>query len=317
MRKSLWVILIAVALVATSCGPAMPPTTSPKLDNGQTFMLALPRIAVDFDESGAPSLLGMSIQSVGKMFGQDLSAVAMPKMLVDWMMAAGVQHIETRQTGDSMALLVNGKPLPHVGWSDASLQQAMDLAGVATGQNFDIAKKVLPIMRRLGLDVVLNFPVAPGAAKIPYADESVVLAPPEPSKDPASVIVRLDVVYDEQGVPSVLGLSGQDLAAMGLNVPLAIAPATLQQLQAKNIQHIQLRTQPDGLFVYVNGNPLPNLVWDNKLLGNTADVYTQMNPQSPVIDLVKQLVPALGTLDINVVLDFPVPAGVAPIPVKG
>jgi len=32
---------------------------------------------------------------------------------------------------------------------------------------------------------------------------------------------------------------------------------------------------------------------------------------------VKQLVPALGTLDINVVLDFPVPAGVAPIPVKG
>jgi hypothetical protein len=87
-------------------------------------------------------------------------------------------------------------------------------------------------------------------------------------------------------------------------------------LQARNIQHIELRTKPDGLYVYVNGIPLPNLVWDNTLLTSAADFYVQTNPSSPYIEVVKQIVPTLDNMDVGILVHFPLAPGAQPIPAK-
>ena len=84
--------------------------------------------------------------------------------------------------------------------------------------------------------------------------------------------------YDEQGVPSVLGLSGYDLAALGLPLPVAIDKGVLKNIQSQNIQNIAFRTKPDGMYLYLNGNRLPGLAWDKQLLKNAAEAYAQMNP---------------------------------------
>ena len=299
MRKSVWVVLTIVTLLLSACGPAMQPATGPQTEGGEVFMVALPRIELAFDAEGSPSILGVDLAQVGQIFGVNAtaytSAYRLPKFYVDWMTAANVQHMELRQTGNGIGMWVNGKALPHIGWSDASLQKTSDLMGLFNVQNTAMIGKFLPIVRRLGLDLVLRFPAQPGAAEIPLVDPTVaVQQAAAPSGEPASAVVQFEVKYDENGVPGILGISAADLAAMGIQAPLALAPAYLDLLKRNNIQNMELRGKNDGLFLYVNGEPLPNIVWDNQYLTNAADVYAQMNPQSPYVTMAKQILPLVS-----------------------
>ncbi len=319
MRKSLWIALVVVSLILSACGPAMSPSTSPKTARGDTFLLALPRLEIEFDKNGSPTVLGMKLADVGAMLGQDLSGIRLDPFVVNWMMVTDIQHIEMRQTGDGMAVVVNGKPMPHISWNDQSLERALQLAAVFAPGNenqFNAIKKLLPIVSRLGLDVVVRFPLQPGAKAIPLADPAVVMAKANPVKDPASLILWFDIRYDAQGVPAVLGITGYDLADLGLPLPVALDQPMVRSLQSKNVQALELRTKPDGLYIYLNNEPLPNLAWDRQLLKNVAELYAQMNPQSPVIPTVNQLVPGLDTLDIGVLVYFPPAPGVPVIEAK-
>src|SRR5450756_259476 len=81
----------------------------------------------------------------------------------------GIQHIEGRQTGAGLEFLVNGKLMPHVGWTDDSLAEAGRVAAVFNVSGAPTLVKVLPIIRRLGVDVAIRFPKVTGAADIPLA----------------------------------------------------------------------------------------------------------------------------------------------------
>lgn len=316
MRKLFLLSLIVVMLTLSACGPAMTPKIGAKTESGDMFMLALPRLEIEFDKTGHPLVLGMQLSEVGQMLGQDLSGIQLDPSLVAWMTNTNIQHIEMRQTGEGVAFLVNAKPMPHVSWDDKSLAQAMDVAMAFSPGNeslFTTIRKLLPIVSRLGLAVVIRFPLQPNAKAIALAEESVVMAKVNPSKDPASIIFKFEVRYDAQGVPSILGVSGYDLADIGLPLPVAIDMNLLQNLQRKNIQFLELRTTPAGLFIYVNNNPLPNFSFDKQLLKNTAEVYAQMNPDSPMVSTVNTILPMLDTLDIGVLVHFPLAADAQPI----
>jgi sulfur carrier protein ThiS len=317
MKKSVWVVLVIVTLLLAACGPAMQPATGPQTDTGEVFMVALPRLQVDFDAQGNPGIVGVNLADVAKYTGMNFAGFQLNKFYIDWMTAANVQHIELRQTGNGIVLFVNGKPLPNIAWSDQSLQAAGDFAGLFNVQNTQMIRKFLPIVRRLGLDLVLTFPKAEGVAAIPLADPNqVVTTTAAPSNTPASAIVQFEVKYDENGVPGILGISAADLAAMGVNAPLALAPSYVKLLEDNNIQTLELRGKSDGLFLYVNGNPLPNIAWDDTFLNNTADLYAQMNPSSPYIGVVKTIVPMINKADIGVMVHFPLAAGQTPIAAK-
>jgi hypothetical protein len=304
-------------LALSACGPAMAPSTAPKTESGDMFMLALPRLEIEFDKDGNPLVLGLKLADVGLMLGQDLSGIKLDPYYVTWMTNANIQHIEMRQTGDGIALMINAKPMPHITWDDKSLDQAMGLAMAFSPGNenlFTTIRKLLPIVSRLGLDVTVRFPLQPGAKAIAYAEPAVVMAKANPSKDPASVIFKFEVRYDKQGVPSILGVSGYDLAKMGLPLPVAIDMSMLESLQSKDVQSLELRTKPDGLFIYLNNSPLPSFTWDKQLLKSAAEIYAQMNPQHPAVPTVNQILPMLDTLDIGVLIHFPPAPGAKEIP---
>ncbi len=84
--------------------------------------------------------------------------------------------------------------------------------------------KFAPMVQRLGLSMVAKFPLREGAEAIPYGDINVKLAALAPINDPATAVVQFEIKYDEQGVPSVLGISARDLQALVGNAPLAMAP---------------------------------------------------------------------------------------------
>jgi sulfur carrier protein ThiS len=315
MRKTVLVLLTIAGLILAGCGPAVIPQNT-QTESGEQFVLALPQLVVDFDAAGNPSIMGMDLTAAGMMIGQDLSGLSLNNIyiapgikLVDSLMAANVQTIELRQTGDGVAVLVNGKPLPHIAWTDESLQQMTDVAAMFNVQGLDLLKKVLPIVRRLGVNVVLRLPPAPGAEVIPLTDPNIPLPTPQADDGPDSVVAHMEVKYDSQGVPSILGISARDLQTMGLNLPLALAPSVIQALQANNIKTMELRSKPDGIFVYANDVALPNLSWDNTMLMNAAELYGQMNPTSPYVAAVKQFVPAINNVNIALKLHFPTADG--------
>jgi sulfur carrier protein ThiS len=315
MRKTVLVLLTIAGLILAGCGPAVIPQNT-QTESGEQFVLALPQLVIDFDAAGNPSIMGMDLAAAGAMIGQDLSGMSLNNIyvapgikLVDSLMAANVQTIELRQTGDGVAVLVNGKPLPHIAWTDESLKQMTDVAAMFNVQGLDLLKKVLPIVRRLGVNVVLRFPPQPGAEVIALTDPTVPLPTPQANDGPDSIVAHMEVKYDGQGVPSILGISARDLQAMGLNLPLALAPSVIQSLQANNIKTMELRSKPDGIFVYANDVALPNLSWDNTMLLNAADLYGQMNPTSPYVAAVKQFLPAINNVNIDLLLHFPTADG--------
>jgi hypothetical protein len=127
-----------------------------------------------------------------------------------------------------------------------------------------------------------------------------------------------EVKYDANGVPAILGISADELNARGIRLGnYVLAPSAIQSLQAANVQSVELRGKEDGLYVYLNGDPLPNLVWDNTFLANAADVYGQMNDQSNAyVQAVKQLLPMVNKADLGVLIHFPVATTQQPIAVK-
>ncbi len=316
MKKALWLsAIVIIALVLSACGAAKPaaPTTGSR--GGETFMVALPRMVVDIDPSGNPVIFGLNAGDVSRFFGADLSSLKVDPKTVKQMTDANVQHVEMRQVGDAMVFLVNGKPMPHIGWSDASLKDAMDVAAVFGVKNADLYKQVLPLVRNLGIDLVMRFPRAPGAAEIPLGnpDDAIKISP---STDPPSAIVQFEVKYDDQGMPSIMGITGNDLAALGVKGMGQISPDTLAKLQQQNIQNMELRVKNNGVYVYENGNPLPNVVWDDTLLKNATDFYVGMNPDDPNLPVMKLLLPWLSKADVDILLHFPVAQGQTPIPAK-
>ncbi len=325
MRKPVVSVLLVVGLLLAACGPAIVPPAAPETETGEVFLVALPRIVITFDESGRPGFEGVPVEEIARTLGLglNLDQFRIDPFYPTWMKAANIQHIELRQTGDGIAVLINGKLMPSLSFKDGTLERVGDLApllgpGVDVQMIQDLVEKFAPLVKRLGLSVVIKFPMRVGAEPIPFADPNVKLAELTPVQETPSAIVMFEIRYDEQGVPSVLGISARDLRALLGDAPLALAPDYLRLVQANNIQHVQLRTKADGLHLFVNGTPLPNLVWDGTTLENAVEVYAQMNAAAPkeVLDLVKMLVPLLGRTDVSIMVHFPLAPGAQPIPAK-
>ncbi len=323
MRRFVLVVLVLSGLVLASCGPAVVPAAAPQTESGETFLVALPRIVITFDDQGNPGLEGVPIEQIARSVGYplDLSQYRINEYYPAWMKAANIQHVELRQTGDGLALLVNGALMPSLSFQQDGLQRISDVApllganGPAVGQ---LVQKFAPLVQRLGLSIVLKFPKQDGAADIAYGPADIKLADLKPAATDPSAIVKFEIRYDDQGVPSILGISARDLQAVGINAPVAMDSSVLSQLQTNNVQHIQISTRSNGLFMYVNGNPLPAVAWDGQSLNNAIQVWQQMNPgvDKQQVDLVKTFVPMLGQTDATVPIHFPLGAGQTAIPVK-
>lgn len=302
-RWTLAAFVVAAVLLA-GCGAAATPPGS----EAEPFMVALPRIVIHVDAEGNFSAFGLT----PALFGMD---VRFPQPLLDTLIAADIQHLEIRTFGHGLTIFVNGKLLPYIGWDDEALLQSADLAQAMMGQDLSTVKKLLPIVRRLGLDIVVRLPKQSGAADIPLvsSDESNKVAP-QPSEGPPTAIVRLDAKIDEKGLPGIFDVTADDLATLGVSIAPLLDADTLARLQAANIQHLLVRSKPGGLFFYMNGKPLPHLVWDSRFLTHVAELFGQLMPDSPYRVLVTENAPGLDRADINILVLLPRAAGAPEVP---
>ncbi len=320
--KRVSLLIPALALMLSACG-----APAAEVDRNSDFFLALPRIEVALDDNGTPSIAGISPDLINTLtFGQlDLSQYAVGKEWVDYLKSTGVQHIELAFHGKGAFIYANGKQLPSIRLSEESVSNIGDVAESVTGifaPGYEgyaaLAKRFLPLARNLGLGLVIRVP-SNGAPEIPLRDPKAPppAAPATPGDD--SVQFRVVIDYDQNGVPSVAGLSVAELEQMfGLDLTmLKLDPNFVRALIDRGIQHVSMRSEGDGLALAFNDKPLPNLVCDDNCLKNTSDVIVALNtyPEfSQVNTLVEKFGPLLSSVNAEIALRFPPAPGSQRIP---
>ncbi|MBK9095355.1 MAG: hypothetical protein IPM84_21895 [Anaerolineae bacterium] len=132
---------------------------------------------------------------------------------------------------------------------------------------------------------------------------------------------RITVNIDEQGTPTVMGMSLADLAKLTGSpmAPLQLTPEQVTQFQANNIQHIELLHRGDGLYLFVNGKALPYIKWDQNTLQNAAKMLQTFDPQVNGMHLaewIPSLLPMVRSVGLDLVFMIPVKAGATKIEVR-
>jgi hypothetical protein len=97
-RPRLFSALAVAALLLVGCGP----------QGG--LNLVLPRIVVDIDKEGNPSIAGISPIALG-FLGIDPNQFKLPKDTVDKLVDSNLQHAELLFRKDGLYWWANGKPL--------------------------------------------------------------------------------------------------------------------------------------------------------------------------------------------------------------
>lgn len=96
----------------------------------------------------------------------------------------------------------------------------------------------------------------------------------------------------------------------GFNLGAVLQPAMIQQLQAANIQKLELRIGYNGIHAYVNGEDMPYLEWDEAKLANLQGVIRSV-PGLPNADLIANILPWTRKIGLGVTLNLPPAAGAA------
>ncbi len=310
------IVVLIVALLLAGCGGKQEEAQQPKKEGP----VLLPSLTVKLSEEGAPTVLGIPPKLLSTVLRQDVSAFSVPADTVKQLMDAGVQHFEFIVAGDGLYVFVNGQPMPYLVMNEQTRQGVGELLKLA-GVDDKMATNVQNLLdnqfiSRLGVPLVVKLPVPAGQAEIPVrAKGPVPLVNTDQARgsvtDP-SLIVHMDVAVDEQGAPTLAGASMSDMQgafeSAGLPVDLSsvrIDPTTVAGLTAGGIHLVQLETQPEGLYLYVNGKPLPRIAYDQARLQSALDLYAKLQPDSPNGPLLNFFGPYLQPADIELSVFLP------------
>lgn len=323
-RRSLgWVLMLSLFLaLLPAAGASAAPMGAPHAQSGgPAFKLELPRIVVTVDKDGAPSIFGLNAANIAQMTGMALPTL--PADLVQMMAQAGVQHVEVSLTGQGVYLFANGSPLPYLTWSQESLTNLVSALNAFQVPVGNVVGQFVPFLEYVSITVAVQFPLPDGATAVRLRDAKslplvdAAAAQGEVAEGPSAILYAV-VDVDSDGVPAIMGVSTSQIQEQsGIDLSTAQVPTTLMaQMAAGGVQHIQATTKPDGLFLYMNGKPLPSLVWDQARLATLADLLPKLLASQPWTPLAGLAIPTLQAADVQLTVKFPLPSGaqeVAPV----
>ncbi|MFC1466492.1 MAG: hypothetical protein ACFLMY_16745 [Candidatus Brachytrichaceae bacterium NZ_4S206] len=298
--------IVLASLILTGCG------------GGGPFRLVFPRIFVEVDKEGFPTVAGISPVMLG-FFGVDPNQFKIDPATVSKLTDSNLQHVELLFRNDGLYWWANGKALVPLTWDDASFDNTKDLINrfvkLDEATSGILNNVLLPAARSMEQNVIIRFPIKDGQAEIPLREMGGPLPEPGATVDP-SLIGGLRLTFDDAGVPSVAGVSFSEIEKLaGADLSSAkLPPDTIQQMKDAGIQHVTLRTTPEGIKIWTNDKLLPTLRWSEETLTNTADTLAGLELIEPALGtVIKQFLPYLNRADVDIVLRFPT-GGAAPIP---
>lgn len=319
----LFIVLLISVLALASCGGKK--EEKPQETAKKPFLL--PRLTVNITEDGSPKVFGIPVAKVADILGQDPASFSLPADTLQMLENADIQSVELVIRGEGIVPFINGKALPYIELDQEArdnLATLLKLAGVDDSTANRLQKLLSnDIISKLGIPIVVRFPLAAGATAAPLRDKGALpLVDTEEQRSAVTaplLIAHVDVALDAAGVPTIAGSSmteyQQAFEVAGLPVDLSSArldPALIASLAAADIQIVQAETEPEGLYLYLNGSMLPNVAWDQERIDNALALYSQLEPDSPYLPILRFLAPYIQPADMELALFLPTQAGGQP-----
>jgi len=331
MKSRRLILLVSVMLAAlialAGCGPRAGGGELSANSKAGDLVVDLPAIYIDFDNDGNPSIGGQSVTQLAALAGQNLDQLKIDKQWIQYLTATNVQHIHIDNTPNGLMILVNGEPIPSLGWDGKTLTSTGAAVKMLSPAVPPMLEKLLPLITQLGIGAVIRFPVADGAPVIPLVvqgDKTAAAQALSAQKEYLASVgtppqVRVTVNYAADGTWQVEGMTAEEWqqAVPGFNWrSLNLTPEVIQSATGAGISTVGLATNKDGVFISINGNTLPHLTWGNGEINHVLDLAAQMGllqmlpggngPQmQTMLDTVKSLLPAVQTSDVNLTVNFP------------
>ena len=132
---------------------------------------------------------------------------------------------------------------------------------------------------------------------------------------------RVVLTVDAEGNPSMAGMNTETLKNLTLGAldltAYRLDPAWVNYFSAADMQHIELAYRDDGIYTFVNGKPLPFLVWSTDSLDNTVGLLTDVGGLDPQFaNALKTILPLAQSIGLDVAVQLPVMAGRDAIPLR-
>jgi len=316
-----------VLLASTGCGSRATGGATVATAGPTEAVIDMPALVIDLGADGVPSIGGLSVIDVAALADLDeatIDSLTLDPNMVAYLTDSNIQHIQVDNSPDGIFILVNGQPIPSLVWDDESLvatAEVMERLGVGV----NLLDKVLPLVRNVGVGVILRFPLAADATPIPpvvHSAESAAAASRQAQQQFLKVMgtapkLRLTVHYDASGAWMV-GNSSQAAWEQIAPIPwdaLNLPPDIVQVMMEAGIESIGLGTNAAGIFLSVNGEPLPHVAWDHGELRHVLELAKQLQlfdqalsdvPNvDTLISMFEQLLPVVQTTEIDLVVNFP------------
>ena len=293
-----------------------------------SVVVDLPAIVIAYDEQGQAALEGLDLAALGV----DLGALARTPEQIAAVQVAGIKSAFVNLTPEGVNLYANGSPMLTMDWNAASIQSLGAVLGIAGVDNADTLVKVLPLLSNMSLGVAMTFPgagdnptlvgPAPDKAALAAANQAAVmqilgeLGVPPFAAGLLGGLGPLTIRFDANGVATLegLGMLAGFLPADAL-AGLNLKPDQLAQVKELGLQSLNVKTQPQGLAITLNGNALPLIRWDSRQMqnlvklgldGGALTALTGADPAS--LDALRQLgkfAPLLETTPLDITVVFP------------
>ena len=311
-------VAVSVLLGLTACGArAGAGTAASAADIG--VAVDLPALVIDIDAQGEPYLGDIPFSQVDDAFEPGaLDMLAIGPEAVQFLTDRNIQHIQVSNTPTGVLILVNGKPAPSLAWDAETLAATADLASTAL-VDIPLLEPLLHLSSRLGLGILVRFPVAPGNQPIPALvtdgegtdhGEGAASADQQPS-------MTIPIYYEADGSWRVGDLTDTEWSSLtGLPwYALRLQTPVIEGAIAAGIETIELRTDAAGIHVGINGRKLPYIRWSDGEMEHALALAGQLGAWESVAasgydgetlrTVLATLLPIVQSADATVVVHFP------------
>ena len=315
--KRLWpviALLVVFALTLTACGGQsgggpLEGIASRAVGLVARFMpeIGLPRITMRYDDTGVPTVFGIKTSSLPV----NLSFVELPPGTLEDLANKNIQHAELDVTSDGLFIYVNGEAMPYVAWNRDRLAYIGDLVDRLDVVPYDTTiAKAIPLLSKLGIDVVVVFPTAADATAIPLRDRSQRVLAEDVAVEEPTATVQAVIQYGEDGVPSIADITTREIGQLAQTdlSSVELPPGTLEMLTAAGVQQAAAVTAGDGLHVLVNEEEFLHLAYNEPHLMNAINLYGQITGDEQgemLAELLGNVEPIISGADIDLLVEFP------------
>ena len=249
-----------------------------------------------------PSIpLRIQPDGTAKVFGFSLGPnPIVPAATLQQLQAANVQELQVRIGYNGIHVYDNGAELPYIKWDESSVNALGDVLKKLPpemGVPGDMIAGYLPMLRQYGLGVTLDVPVTAGEAKVDvprWTGETTVTE--EAAGESSLPALSLGgIAFDDSGNASLSGVS-----LPGVTLP----PNVMSILKSLGAENLQVKTQPNGLDLNLNGQQLPSIAYDSSSLDQAMKVAGAFLGDSPTTAMLDDIVPQLQGADLNVDVSF-------------